>query len=143
MPEVGFLAFDTEPRIHSCSLPALCRLAWVQELIVSAAVLGAGIGSAVGGWFSDRLVRKQVLLVGDVFFTAGALLMAAASTANALIAGQVFKSIAALHTIPIACLQTLLDKHSLLSTHARGLTAPHASLESARSADSMQGWHAA
>lgn len=66
------------------------KLAWLQELIVSAAVLGAGMGSAVGGWFSDRLGRKEVLLVGDVFFTVGALLMAVASTANALIAGRAF-----------------------------------------------------
>ncbi len=66
-----------------------CSLAWIQEVIVSAAVLGAAVGSAVGGWFSDRVGRKTALLVGDILFTAGALLMAAARSPNALIAGQI------------------------------------------------------
>ncbi|KAA6422553.1 MAG: putative inositol transporter 2-like [Trebouxia sp. A1-2] len=62
------------------------RLVWIQEVIVSAAVLGAGVGSAIGGWFSDQVGRKKALLVGDVLFTLGALLMAAAGSPNALIA---------------------------------------------------------
>ena len=66
-----------------------CRLVWIQEVIVSAAVLGAGVGSAIGGWFSDKVGRKKALLVGDVLFTLGALLMAAAGSPNALIAGQI------------------------------------------------------
>lgn len=55
---------------------------------MSAAVLGAGVGSAIGGWFSDKLGRKKALLLGDLLFTVGALLMAAARSPNALIAGQ-------------------------------------------------------
>ena len=47
------------------------------------------MGSAIGGWFSDKVGRKKALLVGDVLFTLGALLMAAAGSPNALIAGQV------------------------------------------------------
>lgn len=66
-----------------------CRLVWIQEVIVSAAVLGAGVGSAIGGWFSDKVGRKKALLVGDVLFTLGALLMAAAGSPNSLIAGQI------------------------------------------------------
>lgn len=64
------------------------RLVWLQEVIVSAAVLGAGIGSAVGGSFSDKLGRKTALLAGDVLFTVGALLMASAHYPQAIIAGQ-------------------------------------------------------
>ena len=56
---------------------------------MSAAVLGAGVGSAIGGWFSDKVGRKKALLVGDVLFTLGALLMAAAGSPNSLIAGQI------------------------------------------------------
>ena len=66
----------------------LCRLVWVQELIVSAAVLGAGLGSAIGGWLSDKLGRKKALLLGDVLFAVGALLMAAAHSPTALITGD-------------------------------------------------------
>ena len=61
---------------------------WVQELIVSAAVLGAGVGSAVGGWLSDTVGRKKALLLGDGLFAAGALFMAAAPSASALITGE-------------------------------------------------------
>ena len=56
---------------------------------MSAAVLGAGVGSAIGGWFSDKVGRKKALLVGDVLFTLGALLMASAGSPNSLIAGQI------------------------------------------------------
>ena len=38
--------------------------------------------------YMEKIYCVQVLLVGDVFFTVAALLMAVASTANALIAGQ-------------------------------------------------------
>ncbi|KAL0033523.1 hypothetical protein WJX79_001225 [Trebouxia sp. C0005] len=71
-------------------IAAKSRLVWIQEVIVSAAVLGAGVGSAIGGWFSDQVGRKKALLVGDVLFTLGALLMAAAGSPNALIAGRAF-----------------------------------------------------
>lgn len=67
---------------------ANCRLIWLQEVVVSAAVLGAGVGSACGGWFSDKLGRKTALLGGDVLFTAGALLMASAHSPHAIIVGQ-------------------------------------------------------
>ncbi|EFN54539.1 hypothetical protein CHLNCDRAFT_8066, partial [Chlorella variabilis] len=53
-------------------------LAHWQELIVSAAIVGAGVGSVAGGWLADRVGRKAALLLADVLFTAGALAMAAA-----------------------------------------------------------------
>ena len=68
-----------------------CRLVWIQEIIVSAAVLGAAFGSAVGGWLSDKVGRKKALLLGDVLFTLGALSMAAAHSPNALITGQPYQ----------------------------------------------------
>ena len=67
---------------------AKCRLIWLQEVVVSAAVLGAGVGSACGGWFSDKIGRKTALLAGDILFTAGALLMASAHSPHAIIIGQ-------------------------------------------------------
>lgn len=51
-------------------------------------MIGAGFGSAIGGWLSDKLGRKKALLLGDVLFTVGALSMAAARSPNALITGQ-------------------------------------------------------
>ena len=54
---------------------------------MSAAVVGAALGSAVGGMLSDRVGRKRALLAGDALFAAGALLMGLAQSAAALIAG--------------------------------------------------------
>ena len=64
------------------------RLAWLQEAIVSAAIVAAGVGSAAGGAFSDAFGRKRALLLADVLFTLGALCMGAAWSAGVLIAGK-------------------------------------------------------
>lgn len=68
--------------------PPVCRLAWVQEVIVSAAIVAAGAGSAVGGALSDALGRRRALLLSDTLFTLGALCMGAAWSAGVLIAGE-------------------------------------------------------
>ena len=64
-----------------------CRLHWIEGVIVSAAVLGAAFGSACGGALSDSLGRKAALKVADVFFAAGAVVMAAAPSAAILVIG--------------------------------------------------------
>lgn len=58
------------------------------QLIVSAAIVGAGVGSVAGGWLADRVGRKAALLLADVLFTAGALAMAAAQDQYWLLAGK-------------------------------------------------------
>ena len=56
---------------------------------MSAAVMGACIGSAAGGRFSDKIGRKRALLFGDALFAIGAVQMAAAGSASSLISGKV------------------------------------------------------
>ena len=69
-------------------------------------MLGAGLGSAIGGWLSDKVGRKKALLLGDVLFTLGALLMAAAHSPNALITGQSCHHIAKNLNMPtLGCLE--------------------------------------
>ncbi|KAL4419136.1 hypothetical protein ABPG77_002649 [Micractinium sp. CCAP 211/92] len=63
-------------------------LARWQELIVSAAIIAAGVGSVVGGWLADRLGRRRALMVADVLFTLGSGAMAAARDQWWLIAGK-------------------------------------------------------
>ena len=55
---------------------------------MSAAVVGAAVGSALGGYWSDRCGRKFSLKAADVFFAVGALVMALASNATVLILGK-------------------------------------------------------
>lgn len=67
---------------------SLCRLAWLQEVIVSATVMCAGLSSALGGAFSDAFGRKRALLLGDGLFAIGAVVLAAAGGVGALVTGE-------------------------------------------------------
>ncbi|XP_048556560.1 probable inositol transporter 2 [Triticum urartu] len=63
---------------------------WLQEMIVSMAVAGAIIGAAVGGWANDRFGRRTSILVADLLFFAGAVVMASATGPVQLVVGRVF-----------------------------------------------------
>lgn len=62
----------------------------LQETIVSMAVAGAIIGAALGGWINDKLGRKRTILVADVVFFIGALVMSLAPSPWVIIVGRVF-----------------------------------------------------
>ncbi|KAF5190971.1 Inositol transporter [Thalictrum thalictroides] len=61
----------------------------LKEAIVSTAVAGAIVGAAIGGWLSDKLGRKSSIIIADIMFFFGALLMAIAPTPAVIIAGRV------------------------------------------------------
>nr|VDD04563.1 unnamed protein product [Brassica oleracea] len=61
---------------------------FLQETIVSMALVGAMIGAASGGWINDYYGRKKATLLADVVFAAGAIVMAAAPDPYILIAGR-------------------------------------------------------
>ncbi|KAL5771693.1 hypothetical protein ACOSP7_015847 [Xanthoceras sorbifolium] len=63
---------------------------WLQETIVSMAVAGAIIGAGVGGWMNDRFGRRPSLLIADVLFFVGAVIMAAAPAPWMIILGRIF-----------------------------------------------------
>ncbi|KAH1040940.1 hypothetical protein GYH30_023684 [Glycine max] len=54
------------------------------------AVAGAIIGAALGGWINDKLGRKRTILVADVVFFIGALVMSLAPSPWVIIVGRVF-----------------------------------------------------
>ncbi|KAJ7298537.1 hypothetical protein O6H91_Y555500 [Diphasiastrum complanatum] len=54
------------------------------------AIAGAIIGAVIGGRLSDRFGRKPSILLADIVFTVGAVLMAAAPNPSALIVGRIF-----------------------------------------------------
>ncbi|KAK7332407.1 hypothetical protein VNO80_29158 [Phaseolus coccineus] len=73
---------------------------WLQETIVSMAVAGAIIGAAFGGWMNDKLGRKRSILVADVVFFLGALVMAAAPAPSVIILGRFLVGMASM-TAPL------------------------------------------
>ncbi|XP_078172273.1 inositol transporter 1-like [Carex rostrata] len=63
---------------------------FIQETIVSMALVGAIIGAASGGWINDVYGRKKATLIADVVFTIGSLIMCAAPDPYILILGRFF-----------------------------------------------------
>ncbi|CAL1404673.1 unnamed protein product [Linum trigynum] len=61
---------------------------FLQETIVSMALVGAMIGAASGGWINDAYGRKKATLLADVVFASGSLVMAAAPNPYVLILGR-------------------------------------------------------
>ncbi|XP_022873132.1 inositol transporter 1-like isoform X1 [Olea europaea var. sylvestris] len=61
---------------------------FLQETIVSMALVGAIIGAAVGGWINDFYGRKRATLSADVVFIIGSVVMAAAPNPYVLIVGR-------------------------------------------------------
>ena len=43
---------------------------------MSLATLGAALGSIIGGPFADKVGRKPTIIMADLFFTFGAIIMA-------------------------------------------------------------------
>ncbi|MED6120375.1 Integrin alpha chain-like protein (Alpha-int1), variant 2 [Stylosanthes scabra] len=64
------------------------RSSFLQETIVSMALVGAIIGAATGGWINDVFGRKKATLSADVVFTVGSIVLAAAPDAYVLIFGR-------------------------------------------------------
>ncbi|CAA0836526.1 Inositol transporter 4 [Striga hermonthica] len=62
---------------------------WLQETIVSMAVAGAIFGAGFGGWINDKYGRKVSLLLADILFFLGSLVMAAAVGPWMIILGRV------------------------------------------------------
>uniref|UniRef100_A0A0A8Z5K4 Major facilitator superfamily (MFS) profile domain-containing protein n=1 Tax=Arundo donax TaxID=35708 RepID=A0A0A8Z5K4_ARUDO len=62
----------------------------LRETIVSMAVAGAIVGAAFGGWMNDKFGRKPSIIIADILFLGGALIMAFSPTPQVIIVGRVF-----------------------------------------------------
>ncbi|ODN77197.1 hypothetical protein L202_05719 [Cryptococcus amylolentus CBS 6039] len=60
-----------------------------QEIITAGTTIGAIFGSAILGGYGDRLGRKMGILISDVFFTIGALIIASSYSLGQMIAGRI------------------------------------------------------
>jgi len=61
---------------------------FLQETIVSMALVGAIIGATTGGWLNDSYGRKKATLISDIIFAVGSVVMAAAPNPYVLILGR-------------------------------------------------------
>lgn len=66
------------------------RKTWLQETIVAMAVAGAIIGAGVGGYINDKLGRKPAIIIADILFFIGAIIMALAPAPWMIILGRIF-----------------------------------------------------
>ncbi|KVH90929.1 General substrate transporter [Cynara cardunculus var. scolymus] len=64
------------------------KSSFLQETIVSMALVGAMIGAGGGGWINDTYGRKRATLLADVVFALGSFVMAAAPDPYVLIFGR-------------------------------------------------------
>ncbi|CAN1177057.1 Inositol transporter 4 [Linum perenne] len=62
---------------------------FLQELIVSTCVAGAIIGAAIGGYANDKFGRRKTILVADVLFFIGSVVMAIAPIPAIIIVGRI------------------------------------------------------
>ncbi|TKW05158.1 hypothetical protein SEVIR_7G156700v4 [Setaria viridis] len=70
--------------------PAVRDNYFLQETIVSLALVGAMLGAAGGGWINDAYGRKKSTLLADLMFALGSIVMCAAPGPYVLILGRLF-----------------------------------------------------
>ncbi|PUZ47773.1 hypothetical protein GQ55_7G193000 [Panicum hallii var. hallii] len=68
--------------------PAIRDNYFLQETIVSMALVGAMLGAAGGGWINDAYGRKKSTLLADLMFALGSIVMCAAGGPYILILGR-------------------------------------------------------
>ncbi|KAM3382244.1 hypothetical protein P3S68_007817 [Capsicum galapagoense] len=66
---------------------------WLQETIVSMVVVGAIFGVAIGGCLNDTFERKLLILIVDVLFFPGAVIMSITLVSWVIIIGRIFVSL--------------------------------------------------
>ncbi|XP_065867805.1 inositol transporter 1 [Euphorbia lathyris] len=92
---IGGLLFGYDTGVISGALlyikddfEAVKNSSFLQETIVSMALVGAILGAMSGGWINDTYGRKKATLLSDIVFAVGAVVMAAAPDPYVLIVGR-------------------------------------------------------
>ncbi|KAL0306020.1 UNVERIFIED_CONTAM: Inositol transporter 4 [Sesamum radiatum] len=90
-----------------------CLFIHTQETIVSMAVAGAIVGAGIGGLINDKYGRKKSILLADVLFAIGAVVMAVSVAPWMIIIGRIFVGLGvgmASMTSPLIFLKPLLPE---------------------------------
>jgi len=66
----------------------------MEEIVVSAVLIGAVIGAAIGGALTGRFGRRRLIMLAGIIFTVSAVSTALAQTVTVLIVGRIFVGIA-------------------------------------------------
>ena len=66
----------------------------MEEIVVSAVLIGAVIGAAIGGALTGRFGRRRLIILAGIIFTVSAASTALAQTVTVLIAGRIVVGIA-------------------------------------------------
>ena len=88
----------------------------MEEIVVSAVLVGAVIGAAVGGALADRFGRRKLIILAGIIFTVSAIGTALAPTVTWLITGRIVVGIA----IGIASFVSPMYIAELVPAKARG-----------------------
>ena len=89
---------------------------FAEEVLVSAALVGAVCGSTLSGRFTDVLGRKRAILITAAIFTAGSILCAVAGNLPVLIGGRLAVGVA----IGVACYRAPLYISEMAPPNLRG-----------------------
>jgi sugar porter (SP) family MFS transporter len=89
---VGGILFGYDIGVISCALPQLTEafdLTQTQESwVVSVLYIGGGIGAAIGGVLCDHLGRRTTIMISDLIFMVGSLLLFFAQNFETIIAAR-------------------------------------------------------
>ena len=88
----------------------------MEEIVVSAVLVGAVIGAVIGGALADRFGRRRLIILAGIIFTVSAIGTALAPTVTWLITGRIVTGIA----IGIASFISLMYIAELVPAKVRG-----------------------
>jgi MFS family permease len=117
---LGGLLFGYDLGVISGALPQLIRTFDLsrrqQELCVSILYVGGGLGAALGGSLCDSFGRKRAILLCDVVFGLGALILYAAPTFGFVVLGRIVVGFA----IALSGIADVTYLHEIAPVHYRG-----------------------
>jgi MFS family permease len=121
---IGGILFGYDLGVISGALPQLTTTfdlsSSQQELAVSILYLGGGIGASLGGSLCDSIGRKQTILLTDIVFGAGAIILYAAPT----FAWVVFGRIVVGFSVAVSGIADVSYLHEIAPVHVRYVSVP-------------------